>query len=314
MSHSATKPVFTRRRRRPRHVLRRARPRRHRSHRQARRPPRRSRRAGRRRGRHHGRGLAPLDEGAPPAARRGAGRRAGRGAGHPRHRQPGGRRERAQADPPMAAEHGAAASCCRPTTATCASSTARSSHAAGHMPVLAYHYPGVSAPGITHGGAQGAQGRRHQGLHRRRRAMLDEWPRGTRAGSTRAVATIVAYAGQLGCTGAILAAANLEPELCADAFAGNVPAQKDLLHAHKIVSPRRREGHQGGAGPQVRHLAPPAGSTRRADRGRSPTAGRGHARGSGQRPRNASRPTVRPGARPIRLTASSTPGMNDVRS
>jgi hypothetical protein len=40
----------------------------------------------------------------------------------------------------------------------------------------------------------------------------------------------------LGLTGAILAAANIEPELCADAFAGQVAAQKDLLFAHRIVS------------------------------------------------------------------------------
>ena len=58
----------------------------------------------------------------------------------------------------------------------------------------------------------------------------------------------------LGCTGAILAAANLEPELCADAFAGNVQAQKDLLWAHKICQRLRRQGHQGGAGPPLRHL------------------------------------------------------------
>ena len=32
------------------------------------------------------------------------------------------------------------------------------------------------------------------------------------------------------------AAANLEPERCIDAFAGDINAQKDLLSAHKIVS------------------------------------------------------------------------------
>ena len=48
--------------------------------------------------------------------------------------------------------------------------------------------------------------------------------------------TIVAWAGMLGATGAILAVANLEPERCVDAFAGDVQAQKDLLGAHKILS------------------------------------------------------------------------------
>jgi hypothetical protein len=53
---------------------------------------------------------------------------------------------------------------------------------------------------------------------------------------------MVAYAGMLGCSGAILAAANLEPELCADAYAGSVQAQRDLLSIHKIVS---QEGVKG---------------------------------------------------------------------
>ena len=55
-------------------------------------------------------------------------------------------------------------------------------------------------------------------------------------------AAIVAYAGMLGCAGAILAAANLEPELCADAFMGNVNAQKDLLWAHQVVSNKGVKG------------------------------------------------------------------------
>jgi dihydrodipicolinate synthase/N-acetylneuraminate lyase len=49
-------------------------------------------------------------------------------------------------------------------------------------------------------------------------------------------AALLAYAGMLGGAGAILAAANLEPELCADAFAGKVRAQRDLLAAHKLTS------------------------------------------------------------------------------
>jgi 4-hydroxy-tetrahydrodipicolinate synthase len=43
-----------------------------------------------------------------------------------------------------------------------------------------------------------------------------------------------------GAPGAILAAANLEPERCIDAFAGDINAQKDLLSAQRIVS------HYGG--------------------------------------------------------------------
>ena len=43
------------------------------------------------------------------------------------------------------------------------------------------------------------------------------------------------YSGARGCTGVILAAANLEPELCTQAFAGDVKAQRALLSAHRIV-------------------------------------------------------------------------------
>ena len=46
----------------------------------------------------------------------------------------------------------------------------------------------------------------------------------------------------LGCAGAILAAANLEPELCADAFMGSVRSQRDLLWAHQIVSTKGVKG------------------------------------------------------------------------
>ena len=104
------------------------------------------------------------------------------------------------------------------------------------MPVIAYHWPKVSPPGHHHGGAQGAQGRGHQGLHGRHRAD---------AGDARLLPPADLRRQRLGrglrracwgCTGAILAAANIEPELCADAFAGSVAAQKDLLFAHRIVS------------------------------------------------------------------------------
>ena len=46
-------------------------------------------------------------------------------------------------------------------------------------------------------------------------------------------AAMALYAGALGCTGpAILAAANLEPEIAAKAFGGDVAAQRALLDAH----------------------------------------------------------------------------------
>jgi 4-hydroxy-tetrahydrodipicolinate synthase len=114
--------------------------------------------------------------------------------------------------------------------------------AAGSMPVLAYHYPALSGTAgisiedlkaIKVAGIKDSTGDAER--------MLEELAHGGKpvyAGS----AANTAYAGLLGCTGAILAVANLEPELCMDAFAGNVRAQKDLLPYHQIVV------HQGVKG------------------------------------------------------------------
>jgi len=113
--------------------------------------------------------------------------------------------------------------------------------AAGHMPVLAYHYPKVSSPGISIEDLKAlkvAGVKDSSGDPERLLATLAHFHKAVYTGS----AAIVAYAGLLGCTGAILAAANLEPELCADAFMGNVQAQKDLLWAHLVVSQKGVKG------------------------------------------------------------------------
>ena len=65
----------------------------------------------------------------------------------------------------------------------------------------------------------------------------------------------------LGCTGAILAAANLEPELCGEAFAGNVAAQKDLLDAHRITVVRLAPRPQGELHPRTARHRTAATST-----------------------------------------------------
>jgi 4-hydroxy-tetrahydrodipicolinate synthase len=107
--------------------------------------------------------------------------------------------------------------------------------AAGAMPVLAYHFPQVSPPGIT---IEELKALKVAGLKdssgdcERLLDTLAQWRKPFYTGSS----TVVAWAGMLGATGAILAVANLEPELCVDAFAGSVTAQKDLLGAHKIFS------------------------------------------------------------------------------
>lgn len=107
--------------------------------------------------------------------------------------------------------------------------------AAGSMPVFAYHWPKVCPPGIE---VEDLKALKVAGLKdstgdtERMLEILSFYKKPFYAGN----ASIVAFAGQLGCTGAILAAANLEPERCSDAFAGDISAQKALLSAHRIVS------------------------------------------------------------------------------
>jgi hypothetical protein len=49
---------------------------------------------------------------------------------------------------------------------------------------------------------------------------------------------LLSYAGPLGCAGAILSLANLEPERCARAFNGDVVAQVGLTDAHLAAHER----------------------------------------------------------------------------
>ena len=107
--------------------------------------------------------------------------------------------------------------------------------AAGTMPVLAYHYPAQSAPGIA---LEDLKALKVAGLKdstgdpTRLLEELAVFNKPIYVGS----ASMLVTAGVLGCTGAILAAANLEPELCAEAFEGKVRSQKSLLAAHRIVA------------------------------------------------------------------------------
>jgi 4-hydroxy-tetrahydrodipicolinate synthase len=113
--------------------------------------------------------------------------------------------------------------------------------AAGSMPVLAYHNPGVVEPGVAMDELKALKVAGIKDSTGDAERMLDmcSWYKGWIYTGT---ATMVYFSGQIGCTGAILAAANLEPELCADAWAGSVQAQKDLIHVHKIVA---HEGVKG---------------------------------------------------------------------
>lgn len=103
--------------------------------------------------------------------------------------------------------------------------------AAGDLPVLAYHFPAASPPGIPLDllpslpvdGCKDSSGDPTRLL-----ATLDSWSGWLYTGS----AALLLAAGQLGCAGAILALANAEPELCAAAFGGDPGAQRKLTPAH----------------------------------------------------------------------------------
>jgi 4-hydroxy-tetrahydrodipicolinate synthase len=103
--------------------------------------------------------------------------------------------------------------------------------AAGEAPVLGYHFPAGSAPGIA---VEALPDLPIDGLKdstgdaERLIAELDAFDRPLYVGS----AAILSLAGPLGATGAILALANTDPELCARAFAGDADAQRDLIPLH----------------------------------------------------------------------------------
>ncbi|HEX2043000.1 MAG TPA: dihydrodipicolinate synthase family protein [Acidimicrobiales bacterium] len=108
----------------------------------------------------------------------------------------------------------------------------RVAEAAGTTPVLAYHFPAVSPPGIPLpmlaelpvSGCKDSSGDPDRLLE-----TLSTWPRPLYVGTS----ALLALAGPLGCAGAILALANAEPERCAAAFAGDAKAQLALAEAHR---------------------------------------------------------------------------------
>lgn len=103
--------------------------------------------------------------------------------------------------------------------------------AAGDVPVLAYHFPQVSPPGIPVEalpelpvkGLKDSSGDPDRLLAER--STYHGW-------LYVGAAPLLALAGPLGCTGAILALANAEPELCVAAFAGDAGAQRQLTPSH----------------------------------------------------------------------------------
>lgn len=114
-------------------------------------------------------------------------------------------------------------------------------NAADGASVLAYHCPTASAPGIPVSvlpelpvvGLKDSSGDL-----RRLYDELDVFSGQFYTGST----DLVLIAGALKCAGAILAIANLEPELSIKAFAGDGNAQRQLTTAAHKVSSRRPQG------------------------------------------------------------------------
>jgi len=103
--------------------------------------------------------------------------------------------------------------------------------AAGGRPVLAYHYPLVSAPGIPVDALAGlpvAGVKDSSGDPDRLLDELAHYPGATYVGSS----AVLALAGPMGAAGAILALANVEPERCVAAFAGDAQAQFELADRH----------------------------------------------------------------------------------
>ncbi len=103
--------------------------------------------------------------------------------------------------------------------------------AAGGLPVLGYHIPWISSPGIPVGALAGlpvAGLKDSSGDPNRLLAEVAHYPGRTYVGSS----ALLALAGPLGGAGAILAIANVEPERCCAAFAGDAAAQLKLSDVH----------------------------------------------------------------------------------
>ncbi len=99
--------------------------------------------------------------------------------------------------------------------------------AAGGRPVLGYHMPAISSPGLSLDqlNALPIQGIKDSSLDTRRLlAELDLFRGYTYTG----VDSLLFYAGAMGCAGALGALANVEPELSIAAFAGDASAQRRL--------------------------------------------------------------------------------------
>jgi dihydrodipicolinate synthase/N-acetylneuraminate lyase len=106
--------------------------------------------------------------------------------------------------------------------------------AARGQPVLAYHYPQTSPPGIPIEllGELPVQGLKDSSADPDR--LLAEVS-GYRGWLYVGSSALLALAGPLGCAGAVLALANAEPERCVAAFTGDAEAQRQLTASHLAI-------------------------------------------------------------------------------
>jgi 4-hydroxy-tetrahydrodipicolinate synthase len=117
----------------------------------------------------------------------------------------------------------------------------RVSDAVGERPVLAYHFPprGGGAVPIEMLPSLPVRGiKDSSGDAERLVTLVDSWSGWTYTGA----AMLTGYAGLLGATGTILAAANLAPEDCVTAWAGDAAAQRRLLATHRATRDRFPHG------------------------------------------------------------------------
>jgi 4-hydroxy-tetrahydrodipicolinate synthase len=99
-------------------------------------------------------------------------------------------------------------------------------------PVLAYHFPARSAPGIPVDlvcELPVAGIKDSSGDPTRLAVEIDEMPSGVYTGS----ASLVLQAAAMGATGAILALANVDPEGCIRAWEGDGACQRELVNGHR---------------------------------------------------------------------------------
>lgn len=107
--------------------------------------------------------------------------------------------------------------------------------AAVDVPVLAYHYPKMSAPGVPVdilGELPVAGIKDSSGDASRLLLEADALSAGVYTGS----AALLQLAGAVGCAGAILGLANVDPEGCARAWLGDGDVQRTLINAHRPQS------------------------------------------------------------------------------